>query len=277
MHKNIPWQILIIIGLVCIFVGHFIGGVIGAFVEVFGDICFLIGIANAIVSFIKKRKERRLSIDSFKEENYIKKSMAKVEEDLSISKDKTISCLERKVWYRSLKVLYVIFFASVFITVNVTIFDEAPTRVEYTLKEDDAVYREDIVGKTILDEERRKQLDGIVSKMEQNKESEEDIRFVVEDFKKKYTQEKGIVEKYTLEEEETLKGNPDTKNSGVIESPKKFISDEEFETLYEPLNKVDFGMLIVILLIANSGIFLFFEILRRIFYYISLGSLRPQR
>jgi len=39
----------------------------------------------------------------------------------------------------------------------------------------------------MLPEDKRKQLDGIVQKMVQNKESDDNIRFVVDDFKKKYT------------------------------------------------------------------------------------------
>src|SRR3990167_4999316 len=40
---------------------------------------------------------------------------------------------------------------------------------------------------TNLTEDKRKQLDSIVQKMIQNKEPDESIRFVVDDFKKKYT------------------------------------------------------------------------------------------
>ena len=42
----------------------------------------------------------------------------------------------------------------------------------------------------ILKEENRKKLDGIVSKMVANKESDSDIQLLVEDFKSKYGEKK---------------------------------------------------------------------------------------
>lgn len=48
-----------------------------------------------------------------------------------------------------------------------------------------------------LSEERRKQLDDIVSQMEANNESEDNIQFVVNDFKTKYSGESGAKKKYT--------------------------------------------------------------------------------
>lgn len=80
MKKNISWQMLIVVGLVGSLAGRFIiSGVIGNAVGVFGDICLLIGIVNAIVALIKSRKERKLGIDSSKAENIGKSFAMKIE------------------------------------------------------------------------------------------------------------------------------------------------------------------------------------------------------
>ena len=59
MKKNISWPVLIIIGLVGDFIGRFTDGIIGDAVGVIGDICLLIGIVNAIVILIKRRKIKK--------------------------------------------------------------------------------------------------------------------------------------------------------------------------------------------------------------------------
>lgn len=61
MKNNISWQVLILIGLVGALIGYFIGGVIGSAIGVFGDICFLIGVANMVVAWTKNRKIKNIN------------------------------------------------------------------------------------------------------------------------------------------------------------------------------------------------------------------------
>lgn len=80
MKKNISWQMLIVIGLVSFLAGRFIiSGIIGNAIGVFGDVCLLIGIVNAIVALIKKRREKKISIDSSKTESIGKSFVKKIE------------------------------------------------------------------------------------------------------------------------------------------------------------------------------------------------------
>ena len=61
MKKNISWQVLIVIGLAGDLIGRFTDGVIGDGIGVIGDVCFLIGIANMIVAFVKNKKQKDIS------------------------------------------------------------------------------------------------------------------------------------------------------------------------------------------------------------------------
>lgn len=58
MHKNIPWYILILGGLLGILLGHLIGDVIGSAIGTVGVICFWIGITNGIIAYLKHRKQK---------------------------------------------------------------------------------------------------------------------------------------------------------------------------------------------------------------------------
>lgn len=63
----------------------------------------------------------------------------------------------------------------------------------------------------MLSEERRTQLDGIVNKMVQNKESDDTIQFVVDDFKKKYANEIVLSQKDNKNLADKILDNPITR------------------------------------------------------------------
>jgi len=76
------------------------------------------------------------------------------------------------------------------------------------------------VAQSILDEPRRKQLDGIVAKMQANNESEDNIRFVVDDFKSKYSAQTPVEKKNQFGNVSNYGGNPfsPTKSQSKLES-----------------------------------------------------------
>jgi len=59
MKRNIPWWVLILIGLAGALVGRLINGVVGSAIGVLGDIFLLIGIANMFVALIKNIKVKK--------------------------------------------------------------------------------------------------------------------------------------------------------------------------------------------------------------------------
>ena len=67
----------------------------------------------------------------------------------------------------------------------------------------------------ILSEKDRAKLDGIISKMIENKESDEDIQFVVDDFKNKY----GTSE---LKKKDNFGGSPSPSVGSISQSPSEF-------------------------------------------------------
>jgi len=167
-------------------------------------------------------------IESLKEKsnNLIEKPIIQIEVEkekkLNATENKTISHLEDKVWYRTLKVCYLILFVLILICGNIIIFDSIPNNLISS-------------NKTV---------------------------------------------------------------SSISKSvPKKMLSDEDFDKLPRALKKNGFDFesidtevsqsqpqastaiwyFVGSLIIGNLSILLFFEVLRRVFYYITLGSLRPQR
>lgn len=104
-------------------------------------------------------------------------------------------------------------------------------------------------GEPTLKEADRKKLDGIVQKMIQNKESDENIKFVVNDFKKKYgtSQPKGVTtEQNTASQSASVNGGslsasgdvrPKTftgERKGLVKKPKTFLQQVEEEQRTRP-------------------------------------------
>jgi|GEM_PF-6049031 len=70
MKKNISWQVLLVIGLICWITGRFIiVGVIGNAIGLVGDICLLMGIVNMIIYFVKRRKIKKEQKNNIPEAN----------------------------------------------------------------------------------------------------------------------------------------------------------------------------------------------------------------
>lgn len=223
MKKNISWQVLIIIGLSGDLIGRFTIGVIGDAIGVVGDICFLIGMANMIVYFVKKRKIKKEQKKNFIEESTIE---IEKEKELNIAKNRTISYLESNIWYRTLKVFYLIFFMLILIFCNIIIFDNIP--------------------------------DNLTS-------SNETANLISESVSKKI-----------LNDEESNKISRSSKKTGFdFETFGTEVSQPQKQLQAQPANAIWY--FIGNLIIGNLLILLFFEVLRRVFYYIILGSLRPQK
>lgn len=166
-------------------------------------------------------------IESLKEKsnNLIEKPVIQIEVEkekkLNATENKTISHLEDKVWYRTLKVCYLILFVLILICGNIIIFDSIPNNLISPNK---------ITNPVLESTPREKNItSGIINK---SSESQRKTGFDFDKLKSEVSQ-------------------PQASNS----------------IWYFVMNFI----------IGNLSILLFFEVLRRVFYYIMLGSLRPQK
>ncbi|GEM_PF-1305990 len=182
----------------------------------------------------------------------------------------SISHLTSNWWYRLIKVVYLFFLVIALIGFSAGIFfsfspeyDNNRSYIkcangkEFVLSENGITLYSDFMWSTdrdkavrlcsdiaTLTEPQRTQLDGIVLKMDSDGASTPDIQVIVNDFKQKY-------------------GQP-SPNSGKYELVSKY-TNRNWVAI------IGFSLLSIV------ATLLFFEVIRRIFYYIVLGSLRPKK
>lgn len=202
--------------------------------------------------------------------------------------EKTISYLNSKIWYRIIKVLCIFVFLISFVGFNIFVFGEVgfenidsdKTKISCNYKdkktfspsdEKISLNNNDFKNKTF---DYKSYFEGyndynIKNILKVCYDKDVDDVFAMQRWYEKGLQDKSFISDKEMQEIEKIE-------SSIISSDKAKYLDYSFKFFnIDPV--FSYSKFIKYFLIGNIAILLLFELIRRVFYYIALGTLKPKK